>query len=95
MLPKEIFEQLMLMQGEPTPDAMGQNKSTFIAAYNPKDPLKLLFKCCADCQEIAIVARVPYMAEQLLVLSKIAGCAACAPMLSLLPTMCLWMTALT
>ena len=28
-------------------------------------------------------------------LSKIAGCAACAPMHSLLPTMCLWMTALT
>jgi hypothetical protein len=28
-------------------------------------------------------------------LSKIAGCAACALMLSLLPTMCLWMMALT
>ncbi len=27
--------------------------------------------------------------------SEIAGCAACAPMLSLLPTMCLWMMALT
>jgi hypothetical protein len=29
------------------------------------------------------------------VLSEIAGCAACAPMHSLFPTMCLWMTALT
>ncbi len=29
------------------------------------------------------------------VLSEIAGCAACAPMHSLLLTMCLWMTALT
>ena len=29
------------------------------------------------------------------VLSEIAGCAACTPMHSLLPTMCLWMTALT
>ncbi len=28
-------------------------------------------------------------------LSEIAGCAACAPMVSLLTTMCLWMTALT
>ena len=28
-------------------------------------------------------------------LSEIAGCAACVPMHSLLPTMCLWMTALT
>jgi hypothetical protein len=35
---------------------MRQNNLTFIAAYNPKDPPKLLFKRCADCQEIAIVA---------------------------------------
>jgi hypothetical protein len=66
MLPNEIFEQLMSTYGKPTPDAMCQNNLTFIAAYNLKDLPKLLFKCCADCQEIAIVARVPYMAKQLL-----------------------------
>ncbi len=38
----------------------------FISAYNPKDPLKLLFMRCIDCQEVAIVAKVPYMSEQLL-----------------------------
>jgi hypothetical protein len=66
MLPNEIFEQLMLRYGKPTPNMMRQNKLTFIATYNPKDPPELLFKHCADCQEIAIVARVPYMAKQLL-----------------------------
>ncbi len=66
MLPNEIFEQLMSTYGKPTPDAMRQNNLTFITTYNPRDPPKLLFKRCAECQEIAIVARVPYMAEQLL-----------------------------
>jgi hypothetical protein len=45
---------------------MPQNNLTFIATYNSKDPPKLLFKHCADCQEIAIVAQVLYMVEQLL-----------------------------
>ncbi len=45
---------------------MHQNNLTFIATYNPMVPPKLLFKHCADCQEIAIVARVPYTAKQLL-----------------------------
>jgi hypothetical protein len=44
MLPSEIFEQLMSTYGKPTPNAMRQNNSTFIAAYNPKDPPELLFK---------------------------------------------------
>ncbi len=66
MLPNEIFEQLMPRYGKPTPDAMCQNKLTFIAAYNPKDPPELLFKHCTDCQEIAIDARVPYTAKRLL-----------------------------
>jgi hypothetical protein len=66
MLPNEFFEQLMSTHGKPTPDAMCQNNLTFIAIYNPKDPLEFLFKCCADCQEIAIITRVPYTAEQLL-----------------------------
>jgi hypothetical protein len=66
MLPSECFEQLMSMYSEPTPDAMCQNNLTFISIYKPKDPPKLLFKHCADCQEIAIIAKVPYTAEQLL-----------------------------
>jgi hypothetical protein len=68
MLPNEIFEQLLSTYGKPTPDAMCQNNLTFITAYNPKDPPKLLFKRCADCQEITIVARVPDKAEQLLMI---------------------------
>jgi hypothetical protein len=66
MLPNEIFEQLMSTHSKPTPNAMHLNNLTFIATYNPKDPPKLLFKRCADSQDISIVARVPYMAEQLL-----------------------------
>jgi hypothetical protein len=45
---------------------MRQNNLTFISVYNPKDPPKLLFKHCADCREIAIIAKVPYTTEQLL-----------------------------
>ncbi len=56
----------MLTYGKPSPDAMRQNNLTFIASYNLKDPPGLLFKRCASCQEIAIVARVPYSPEQLL-----------------------------
>jgi hypothetical protein len=39
---------------------------TFYSTYNPKDPPEVLFKRFADCQEIAIVARVPFTTEQLL-----------------------------
>jgi hypothetical protein len=66
MLPNDIFEQLMSTYGKLTPNAMHQNNLTFIAIYNPKDPPELLFKHCTNCQEIAIVARVPYMAKQIL-----------------------------
>jgi hypothetical protein len=66
MQPNEIFEQLMSTYGKPTPNTMHQNNLTFIAAYNPKDPPELLFKRCTDCQEIVIIARVPYTAKQLL-----------------------------
>ncbi len=66
MLPNEFFEKLMSTYGKPTPDAMRQNNLTFISAYNLKDPPKLLFKHCANCQEIAIIVKVPYTAKQLL-----------------------------
>jgi hypothetical protein len=66
MLPNEIFDQLMTTYGKPTRNATPQNNLTFTSAYNPKDPPKLLFKHCPDCQEIAIIAKVPYMTEQLL-----------------------------
>jgi hypothetical protein len=66
MMPNKIFEQLMSTYSKPTPDAMCQNNLTFISAYNPKNPPELLFKHCANCQEVAIVAKVPYTSEQLL-----------------------------
>ncbi len=56
----------MAQYGKPTPNAVCQNNLTFIAPYNPKDPPEFLFKRCADCQEIAIIAKVPYTAEQML-----------------------------
>jgi hypothetical protein len=66
MLPDKIFNQLMTTCGKPTPNAVRQNNLTFLLAYNPKDPPELLFKQVADCQEIAIVAKVPYTTQQLL-----------------------------
>ena len=66
MLPNDMFDQLMLTYGKPTPDAVRQNNLTFFSAYNPKDPPEVLFKRFADCQEIAIVAKVPFTTEQLL-----------------------------
>ncbi len=56
----------MAQYGNPTPNAVHQNNLAFIAPYNPKDPPELLFKRCADCQEIAIIAKVPYTKEQML-----------------------------
>jgi hypothetical protein len=66
MLPNEIFNQLMTMYSKPSPNAMCQNNLTFISTYNLKVPPKLLFKRCAKCQEIAIIVKVPYTTEQLL-----------------------------
>lgn len=45
---------------------MRQNNLTVLALYNPQDPPELLFKQCSDCQEIAMIANVPYTPEQLL-----------------------------
>ncbi len=62
----DIFDQLMTTYGKPTPDALHQNNLNFLAAYNPQEPPELLFKRCTNCQEIAIIAKVPYTNEQLL-----------------------------
>jgi hypothetical protein len=62
----DIFDQLMKTYGRPMPDAMRQNMMTFLAPYNPQDPPEILFKQCADCQEVAIIANVKYTNEQLL-----------------------------
>ena len=67
MLPNDIFDQLMLIYGKPTPDAVRQNNLMFYSMYNPKDPPEVLFKRLLDCQEIAIVAKVPFTVKQLLV----------------------------
>ncbi len=56
----------MTMYSKPTPDTMHQNNLTFISVYNPKDPPQLLYKRCANCQEISIVVKVPYTSKQLL-----------------------------
>ena len=66
MLPNDMFEQMMRTYGKPTPDAVRQNNLTFYSAYNPKDPPEVLFKHFTDCQEITIVAKVPFTIEQLL-----------------------------
>ena len=62
----DIFDQLMSTYGKPTPDSMRQNNLNFLAPYNPQEPPEILFKCCTDFQEIAIIAKVPYTPEQLL-----------------------------
>jgi hypothetical protein len=56
----------MVTYGKPTPNAMCQNNLNFLAPYNPQDPPKILFKICANRQQIAIIAKVPYTDEQLL-----------------------------
>ncbi len=61
-----IFNQKMRTYGHLTPDAMHQNMMTFLSPYNPQDPPELLFKHCADCQKIAIIANVNYTNQQLL-----------------------------
>ena len=48
-----------------TPDSR-RHVPTFLSPYNPQDPPELLFKRCADCQEVAIIANVKYTNEQLL-----------------------------
>jgi hypothetical protein len=66
ILPNDIFNQLQRTYGKPTPDAMQQNKLAFFAPYDPQEPPELLFKRCSDCQEIAIMAKVPYTSEQMM-----------------------------
>jgi hypothetical protein len=61
-----IFNQLMKTYGHPTPNAMQQIMTTFLSPYNPQDLPKILFKWCANHQEIAIIANVKYTNEQLL-----------------------------
>ncbi len=66
MLPTDIFNQLQGMYGKPTPDVMRQNNLAFLAPYNPQESPKLLFKQCTDCQEITILAKVPYTNKQMM-----------------------------
>ena len=47
---------------------MRQNNLDFLAPYNPQEPPEILFKRCTDCQEITIIAKVPYTPEQLIIL---------------------------
>jgi hypothetical protein len=56
----------MLMYGKPMPKAIRQNNLSFIVVYNPKDSPELLFKQCADHQEIPIITKVSCTTEQML-----------------------------
>ncbi len=62
----DILDQLMVVYGKSTPNTMHQNNLNFLAPYNPQDPPELLFKWCANCQEIVILMKVPYTDKQLL-----------------------------
>jgi hypothetical protein len=66
MLLNETFDQLMKTYGRPMPNAMQQNMMTFLAPYNTQDPPEILFKRCADCQKVAIIANIKYTNKQLL-----------------------------
>jgi hypothetical protein len=66
MLPNDMFDQLILTYSKPTPNAVRQNNVTFYSANNPKDPPEVLLKHFAYCQEIAIISKVPFTTEQLL-----------------------------
>jgi hypothetical protein len=54
----KIIDQPMKIYDQPTPDAMRQNMT--------QDPPEILFKWCADCQEVAIIANEKYTDQQLL-----------------------------
>ena len=58
-----IFHQLAATYGKPTPYAMCLNNVNFLVAYNPQDPPEILFKRCTDVQEIATLAKNPYMTQ--------------------------------
>jgi hypothetical protein len=62
----DIFDQMMKMYGCPMPNAMRQNMMTFVSPYNLQDLLEILFKHCANCQEVAIIANVKYTNKKLL-----------------------------
>jgi hypothetical protein len=66
MLLNDIFNQMMKTYGHPMPDAMRQNIMTFLSPYNPQDLPEILFKRCANCQEVAIIANIKYSDKQLL-----------------------------
>ena len=66
ILSNEIFNQLMISYGKPTPNAVHQNNLTFFSTYSPKNPPELLFNWVADCQEIAKGANIPFTTKQLL-----------------------------
>ncbi len=55
---------MMKTYGRPTPDTMRQNMMTFLSPYNSQDPPEILFKRCADCQEVAIIVNLKYSDEQ-------------------------------
>ncbi len=59
MEPREMFDQITVTYGKPTPAALLQNDMLFRSAYSPNNAPE-------DCQEVQILGEDPYTAQQLL-----------------------------
>ena len=66
MEPREMFDQITVTYGQPTPAALLQNTTLFKSVYSPQDAPEVLFRHIEDCQEVQILGEDPYMAQQLL-----------------------------
>jgi hypothetical protein len=75
----KIVDQLMKTYGCPTPNAMRQNMTMFLSPHNPQDLPNILFKWCANCQEITIIANIKYTKQQLLmnIIDLLTWCGLC------------------
>jgi len=66
MEPREMFDQITVTYGQPTPAALLQNNTLFKSVYSPQDAPEVLFRRIKDCQEVQILGEDPYTAQQLL-----------------------------
>ncbi len=66
MEPREMYDQITATYRHPTPAALLQNHTLFWGVYSPQDVPEVLFRCNEDCQEVQILGKDPYMAQQLL-----------------------------
>ena len=66
MEPREMFDQITMAYGRPTPQALLQNDTLFRSVYSPQEAPEVLFRHIEDCQEVQILGEDPYTAQQLL-----------------------------